>query len=219
MQSRAYTLWHGFLLGAGMSRKENNIIPQQQTGASTDTVSEVKLDNEDTAKALYQLAQQRLLHVNEWHQVAGAATAMFQLTDEIGTEVNRAVKKGDHFKIDIPGPGTITGEGYDWVQVEEVQETNSKDEDYTAVRVRPATNPTNERQDVAHFFTEEASSSFIVRRKGTVVYAEVHGRNEKPNTEAEKVIDKTRNAAVAAGAISGFAKLQWKSLVNGLIKQ
>jgi hypothetical protein len=71
---------------------------------------------------------------------------------------------------------------------------------------------------VAHFFTEEATSNFMVKRVGNKVSAEVHGRNEKPNTEAEKLVDKARNTAVATGAVTGFAKLQWKSLVNGLIK-
>jgi hypothetical protein len=45
----------------------------------------------------------------------------------------------------------------------------------------------------------------------------VHGRNEKPNTEANAVIDKTRNTMVATGAIVGFSSAQWKSLVNGLL--
>jgi hypothetical protein len=45
----------------------------------------------------------------------------------------------------------------------------------------------------------------------------VYGRNEKPNLDTEKLADKLRNAAVAAGAITAFSKLQWKSLVNGLV--
>jgi hypothetical protein len=47
----------------------------------------------------------------------------------------------------------------------------------------------------------------------------VYGRNEKPNTDTETLSDKARNAAVAGGAITGFSKLQWKSLVNGLVKK
>jgi len=58
----------------------------------------------------------------------------------------------------------------------------------------------------------------MVKRKETSISAEVHGRNEKPNTKADATVDVARNAAVATGAISGFAKLQWKSLVNGLLQ-
>jgi len=49
------------------------------------------------------------------------------------------------------------------------------------------------------------------------VFAEVNGRNEQPNTDAENLIDKARNIAVAAGAMLGFSKVQWKSLVDGLV--
>jgi hypothetical protein len=70
---------------------------------------------------------------------------------------------------------------------------------------------------VAHFFSDEATSNFIVQRRGLEVIAAVLGRNEKPNTGAEKIIDKARNTAVATGAVTAFSKLQWKSLVNGLL--
>ena len=59
----------------------------------------------------------------------------------------------------------------------------------------------------------------MVKREHTTVTAGVYGRNEKPNTKAETITDKARNTAVATGAITGFAKLQWKSLVNGLVKE
>jgi hypothetical protein len=202
-----------------MENNKNKMIPDQQKGSETDNISELQFDNETAAKAFYKIVKQRLLNVNGWHQLAGTGTAEFKLADADGNEVNRPVQKGDHFKIDIPGPGPITGDGYDWVHVEAVEETDEEGKEQTAIQVRPATNPNNERKDVAHFFTKEASSSFIVRRSGNTVYAEVHGRNEKPNTNAETLVDKTRNAAVAAGAITGFSKLQWKSLVDGLLKK
>ena len=129
------------------------------------------------------------------------------------------MQKDDHFKIDIPGPGPVSGDGFDWVQVEAIEEKNSDEEQSFTIKVRPATNPNNERKDVAHFFSEEATSCFTVKRKYTTITAGVYGRNEKPNTNTETTIDKARNTAIAKGAISGFAKLQWKSLVKGLVKK
>lgn len=190
------------------------IIPEQNEGIETNTESEIELNNEDEARSFFELAKERLFSVNNWHHYAGTGTADFQLTDEKGNPVDRLPQKGDHFKIDIPGPGTITGEGNDWVQIEEITE----DENCIGIRVRPATNPTNERKDVAHFFDETATSSFIVKREKNKVIAGVYGRNEKPNTNTETVVDKIRNATIATGAISGFSKLQWKNLVNGLVK-
>jgi len=199
--------------------KENNIIPQQQTGNSSDTVATATFKSEQEAKQFYEVVKNRLLYVNDWQKWAGAATAAFQLTDAQGNDVNRTAIEGDHFKIDIPGPGPITGDGFDWVQVETIQEAASGNMERISMQVRPATNPNNERQDVAHFFSDDASSCFMAKREGTTVSAEVHGRNEKPNTKAETLVDKARNTAVASGAVAAFSKLQWKSLVNGLVKK
>ena len=194
---------------------ENNVVPEQNAGIETNTESSIELSTEEEAKEFFKEAKLRLLTINKWHQHAGSATADFQLTDETGKPVSRSPQKGDHFKIDIPAPGSVTGEGHDWVQVEAIEE----EEDYMGIRVRPATNPTNQRKDVAHFFSEDSTSTFVVKRKGKKITAGVYGRNEKPNTDTETLKDKLRNAAVATGAITGFSKLQWKTLVNGLVKK
>jgi len=207
-----------FFLSNYMSNKAENTVPEQHEGAETNTESVETFGNVEEAKAFYQVVRNRLVNVNAWHDYAGTGTADFQLTDASGNEVMRTAQKGDHFKIDIPGPGSVTGEGYDWVQIEEIVEEGDEHTDSIAIRVRPASNPRNERSDVAHFFTNAATSNFIVKREGTEVSAAVRGRNEKPNTEAEAVIDKARNTAVATGAITGFSNYQWKSLVTGLLK-
>lgn len=194
---------------------EEELIPENKEGSQTNTESTAEFANEEEARKFFEVAKQRLLAVNQWQKLAGAATAAFQLTDENGNEVNRSPEKNDHFKIDVPGPGNSSGEGHDWVKVEEVQES----EDTVAIMVRPATNPTNDREDIAHFFKEEATSSFMVKRKGIKVVAGVYGRNEQPNTAADKLVDKIRNTAIAAGAISGFSKLQWKQLVEGVVRK
>ncbi len=195
------------------------IIPEQQSGAATNVESETLLTGEAEARAFFLIVKERLLHVNSWQQLAGQATANFQLTDGEGNPTSRMPQPGDHFRIDIPGPGSQTGDGYDWVRVELVDENHQGVADCQIIRVRPATNPTNDKPDVAHFFDEDATSNFIVKREGNKVSAGVYGRNEKPNTGAEKVIDKVRNTVVAAGAISGFSKIEWKSLVDGLVKR
>jgi hypothetical protein len=203
-----------------MSEKSaDEIVPEQHSGVATNTESSVELSSIDEAKSFYEKVKERLLHVNDWHKIAGAATADFQLTDKYGQDVSRIVQEGDHFKIDIPGPGPVTGDGFDWVQVEAIEEKDNEEGQSVTIKVRPATNPNNDRKDVAHFFSEEATSCFTVKREHTTITAAVYGRNEKPNTSAETTIDKARNTAIATGAISGFAKLQWKSLVNGLIKK
>ena len=189
------------------------MIHETESGIQTNTESFTEFSNEADAKKYFPEIRQRLAHVNQWHDLAGAATARFKLTDAKGREVDRPVQEGDHFRIDIPAPGPVTGEGHDWVQVQKIRDTENE----FTILVRPATNPLNDDPDIAHFFSEDSSSSFSAKREGNRIIAGVYGRNEKPNVDAERVVDKIRNAAVAAGAISGFAKIQWKSLVNALV--
>ena len=198
--------------------EKEDLVPQQETGAQSNTEAVRSFETREAATDFFGKLKDRLLNVDNWHTLAGKATADFVLTDNSGEEVDRPVQQGDHFKIDIPGPGTATGEGYDWVQVESIEEERTKEGETLAVQVRPATNPLNDKPDVAHFFSDEATSCFMVKRDGTTITAGVYGRNEKPNTGAEALLDKARNVAVATGAISGFAKLQWKSLVEGLVR-
>jgi len=191
-----------------------DLIPDQEEGAQSNTEAQVLCASEAEAAAFFETVRQRLLDVNHWHQYARGG-ARFQLTDAEGQNVSRRAQKDDHFQIDIPAPGTITGSGSDWVRIEAIEEQP----DITAIRVRPATNPTNELEDVAHFFDESATSSFIARREGRKVVAAVHGRNEKPNTSTEHVTDTIRNVAVALGAVTAFSKLQWKNLVEGFTRR
>ncbi|HWJ89642.1 MAG TPA: hypothetical protein VNR87_00940 [Flavisolibacter sp.] len=192
-----------------------DLVPEHETGVQTNTESSIECSNEEEATEFFEEVKHRLLHVGGWHGLAGPASATFQLTDEMGNPQNREARIGDHFKIDIPGPGTITGGGDDWVRIEMVENS----EELAAIRVRPATNPKNDRKDIAHFFSERSTSSFIVKKQKNKIIAGVYGRNEKPNTNAEQLADKIRNTAVATGAASGLSKLQWKSLANGLVKK
>jgi hypothetical protein len=196
-----------------------DIVPEQQSGIETNTETSVEFNSLEEAKTFYQKVKRRLLNVNDWQKFAGTLTADFQLTDKDGKEVNRTAEKDDYFKIDIPGPGPVTGDGFDWVRVEAIEENEEEDMQSIALRVRPAANPNNERKDVAHFFSVEATSCFMAKREKNTVTAAIYGRNEKPNTDTETIVDKARNTAIATGAITGLAKLQWKSLVNGLVKE
>jgi hypothetical protein len=194
----------------------NDIVPDQHTGAKTDAEHSITAESDEQAGKIFETAKRRLLDVNHWQQLCGKASAKFTLTDAEGNEVNRSAQVNDHFKINIPAPGSVTGEGYDWVQVETIEE--NEDGQLLAIRVRPATDPRTPGDDVAHFFKDAATSTFAVEKKGNKVMARVHGRNEEPNTTSEKVIDKVRNAIVAIGAMIGLSTPQWQSLVKGLLE-
>ncbi|HEU4904118.1 MAG TPA: hypothetical protein VFT06_15035 [Flavisolibacter sp.] len=200
--------------------KPEDSIPSHEEGAEVNVEDSVAFDSEADAGIFFQRLKQRLFNVNAWHRFAGALSADFKLTDKSGNEIDRKPRQGDYFKINIPAPGIQTGEGYDWVQVEEIVEKAEGEKEFTSIRVRPASSPVNAHPDVAHFYTDEATSNFIVKREGRKVTAGVYGRNEKPNVKAaDNLVDKVRNALVGTGGVTGFSKLQWNALVNGLLEK
>lgn len=192
---------------------DNLNVPPQFTGAETKTEFSITADSEQDAIKLFKRAKDNLTDVNNWDKICGTGSAVFKLIDLNGNPVNRHVKVDDYFKIDIPGPGPAAGDGYDWVQVEKIEESENE----LTIQVRPASSPQTEKDVVAHFFAETATSSFIVKRDNNTVTAFVIGRNEKPNTNDPDLKDTVRNAVIATGAIAGLSSPQWKSLVKGVI--
>lgn len=201
------------------TRDSRKIVPAQQRGAETNAEYSYKAGTTDEAMVVFQNACERLLNVNSWDKYSGKVSAIFRVTNEAGKETNGLVKKGYYFKIDIPGPGSFTGDGYDWVKIEMIDTSSNNRDDWEsiAMRVRPSSNPNNGNDDVAHFFSEDATSNFVVRREGLKITAGVYGRNEIPNTEVHNVVDKTRNAAIGLTAVSGISSIQWKNLVKGIV--
>lgn len=200
-----------------MGAKET--IPRQKEGAEVNVVDGVQLSDATDAKQFYRVVKERLLNVNRWKEWAGPSSAGFCLTNDRGQPVKSSPQEGNYFRIDIPGPGIATGGGYDWVRIEEIKEETNDDCEYVSIRVRPASSPVNDDEDTAHFYTDAATSNFIVKREGKKVTAGIYGRNETPNVEAETIVDKIRNAVVGTGAAAAFGKLQWKGLVDGLLKK
>jgi len=202
------------------NKEEPDIIPEQETGKETNTEFTLSALTREEAQKIYKAASNRLLDINNWEKLCGIATADFQLTDKLGTEIKRNAAEGDHFKIDIPGPGSIEGRGFDWVRIEKIEEKIDCDKDFESLsmRVRPAPNPKTSGNEVAHFFNEHATSSFIVERHGSSVKAGVYGRNEKPNTIIKNLVDKARNALIAASALAGISSIQWQHLSKGLLE-
>jgi hypothetical protein len=195
------------------------VVPHQEKGVPIDTSATVELESMEAAKSFFETVKNRLLHVNNWHKIAGDLSAIFQLTDELGNEVEEEAKEGYYFKIDIPGPGPTAGKGYDWVKIEAIENILTPDVESVGIRVRPAPNPLNRKADIAHFYAEEATSNFTVTREGKKVTAAIYDRNTQPNNETASITDKIRDTIVGTASILLFSKLQWKSLTEGLLKR
>ena len=197
-----------------------SLVPQQYTGRELTAIASIDLNNEQEAVNFFQLAMKRLLDVNNWQRTAEGVSATFQITDNTGNEVKRSVQKGDYIRIDIPGPGSKEGDGFDWVNVDDLREMSDNEIQSVGFRVRPSENPNRINSlGTAHFYDSLASSTFIIQRIGNKISALAIDKNLKPNLDAESVADKLRDVAIGTTALLGVSKIQWQNLVDGIVKK
>ena len=195
-----------------------NIIPEQFTGKTLDYEQSVDFAAQSQADDFFMKARGKLLDVNNWHHVTKGLSAEFCIVDEEGEPLrNKLVEKNDFIKIDIPGPGLPSSDGFDWVKVEELVEEHFPDLKRVALTLRPCPDPTHPgTDDTAHFFKDIATSTLLIKQKGMKVCVQYAGRNEVINTENESSLDKVRNFIIGLGAKMGASFPQWKALVDGL---
>lgn len=199
------------------SNRQSPSIPDQQEGKQVDLESRTVLPDRDSAHDFLQLVKSRLFDINRWDTVAAVPVATFVLTDAYGGEaIKTRPKEGDHVRIDIPGPGTATGDGYDWVVITDITDDRG---DSCSITLRPAPNPLKPGDDTGHFFKASASSTIVVERINHEVVARYHGRNEVANTQTDSTLDNIRNTVVGISAKLGLSYPQWQGLLDGLLKQ
>ena len=197
-----------------------SIIPKQRKGAKSDSSYHVRTSSDAKARKLYQHARLNLFDVNNWHLLIGSDAAKFQLINENGEEIQAHVEKGNYIRISVAGiPHSDAGDGDEWVFVEKIEEGKLKYHEYTAIRVRPAVPPFIDKNETAHFFSDDATSSFSVERNNHKVSATISGRNEVPNTDTKSPFRWLRNVVVALGAMLGLNKPVWKKLAKGLLEK
>ena len=198
---------------------KSSLIPQQREGRSIDVEESVGLNSPEEAAAFFDTVCSRLLDVNKWRDIAGKISADFKLVDRKGHEIDSRAKEGDFIRVDIPGPGPKAGDGYDWVEVEQIENIANGESRNLSLRVRPASSPLNDTPDIAHFYSPESTSTFTVTLQGNQIKAGVYDRNTKPNTSSDSLQDKVRDTAVGAAAVTAFSKIQWTNLAKGLLSQ
>ena len=196
------------------------MVPENKKGKALDLEHSVIENSPEEAITTFKRACKRLLNPPTWHELSGALSATFKLGPSTGPGVERLAQINDYIRIDIPGPGAVAGDGYDWVQVQNIIENpDSSAGESFGMTLKAAVNPDKPEQGIAHFFGDGATSTFIVKRNGNNVTASYHGRNEIPNTKKVDLPDKIRNSIIAAGALAGISELQWAALIKGLLEK
>jgi hypothetical protein len=74
-----------------------------------------------------------------------------------------------------------------------------------SIQVRPSGHPKDADGTLAHFLDSAATSTFQIRRIGTMIFAEEHARNESPNYKTGNIFDNLRNGIVGTAASIGLS--------------
>lgn len=198
--------------------KQERFLPDQEQGIRKDFERSLVLETAAQATEAYRIISERMKSINEWDKYTGILSAKFTLTDLEGKEIHRMAIPGDYVKIDVPGP-SLSLTKYDWVQVRSIKESEDgqKDENAFSMELHPSPAPGSDGKDIAHFFDDTSSSSFVLMRQHRKLTLSYHGRNEVPNIGISRVRDKLRNLLMGIGAALGMSDMQWKQLIKGLL--
>ena len=204
-----------------MKSSFKSIIPENKKGKHTDIEHSITAHDKNEALTIFKTSVKRMLNINIWHKLAGIASAHFSLTDISGKEVQRLAALGDFIKMDIHGPGPSSGNGFDWVNIEILEDDSNLngEEESVAMRLRPSSQPGEQSSNAAHFFTKEATSTFIIYRKQNIITSFYHGRNEVLNDDTKKVTDNIRNFIMGGVALAGVSEMQWTALIKSFLEE
>lgn len=194
-----------------------NIIPQQKEGKKMDCFESVDFESTSLATDAFALACGHLAQPNNWYELASIPASTFQLHDKDGHPVQRNLQLHDYIRLDIPGPGLPSSQGYDWVNVVNITEDFHEEFKLFAMTLKPCPDPQqHDHSDTAHFFEGVSSSTFVVEQRRNSILIQYAGRNEVLNLDNESLGDNIRNFLIGLGAKIGASYPQWKSLVQGL---
>ena len=189
-------------------------LPPRREGAHHDTVSMRCLEQD--ADDAYARAVDHFYAVNRWGELNDSMRTAFQLFDGDGRAVDRRPVEGDRIRIDVAGPGSPSAGGYDWVEITGI-ETGPPPAGFHAITIRPCAPPDKPDGAVAHFYNDKSSNTFVLRRLDNCLLAEVHGRNEVPNTSDVPLLDRARNELLSLAGRVGLGRIQWQDWADGLL--
>mgnify|MGYP000866005468 FL=1 len=195
-----------------------HLVPRNKLGSSNDAYAATNYKDEQTAVKAFRAIEKMLFDVNSWSVQIPFGTVRFYLVDAYGKPTYNDAAIGDFVKIKMPMLPNSFGKGYDWVSVVKISKFDEREIAYTMLQMRPHSCIENAEGQIAHFYTNDSTNTFIVARSGSEIQVSVHGRNETPNVKKLKIRHRVRNFFIGGGGIFGGSKLQWQNFVDSLIK-
>lgn len=194
-------------------------MDHQIAGGHHDSVYSKNCSSLEESLRTYQKMKEVYFDINLWNQLFNGQSK-FTVTDSAGKSKSGMINTGDFVAIKIPGPKNRIGQGYDWVQVISVEMHEAFGISSLCIALQPAKNPVSKNSKyTAHFFKTMAKNYFIIKKEGTEITAEVHGRNEIPNCSGVPLRDRIRNFFIANGGIFGMSKIQWEVWSKNILNE
>lgn len=189
-------------------------LPTQYIGKKHDISSTECYASKESAIDQYRKILAKLQDINHWNKISTAISAEFKhLNSQLEVDYTPpAIGNYIGIKVGLKNP---LGNGWDWVKIVDLHIDTSAYLFYFTVQ--PCTNPCAPHEYIAHFYQNKTTNTFILRMDALVIHAEVHGRNIVANTDVP-FLARTRNRLVGMGGMYGMGKVQWKALVDGLLK-
>ncbi|MBK6264056.1 hypothetical protein JKA74_03320 [Marivirga sp. S37H4] len=189
-------------------KKEKKIVEGKESKNETYS-SKNQYSDEQKATEAYQRAAEKLFNVNRWTRLPGISST-FQLYNRRGEGKDTVkVQVNDYIKIELPGPFPEN-----WVVVTDIKE----EENLAEFTVSPSSNPTDKgegQEEVDHFFIDEATSTFRVKKVDNTIFGYEVGKNEGINNQGKEAGErKLVNTLIAEGGWAGFQKFQWEKLTD-----
>src|SRR5690606_39277941 len=110
-----------------MKPKEIPGVPRHEKGGFHDTESTAKTSAK-LVDVKFEILKERFLDVNSWKENSAVGASEFKLFSKNGQPANRRPEIGDKIRINIPGPGGIQTDSYDWVDVIDYREPKNANE-------------------------------------------------------------------------------------------
>ena len=202
-----------------MDTKKHIGIPSQVKGACHDTESQKEFVVPELAFQKYAELKKRFLNINHWKDYCGESSTDFKLYNSLGEPVSRNPEIGDFVRINIPGPGDLRTNGFDWVQITEITDHHVEQDEIESMLMlcKPSKIPGNNNENIAHFYSSEATSSFRIARGIDFIRIGIYWRNEVANFSNVGFLGRIRNFIITLGGFVKVSKIQWKCLAEGLL--
>lgn len=194
-----------------------HLLPVNIIGSENNAVSFIDCNSETEAFDRFRRFSQKLTEINGWNQYAGKNPTSFYLHSK---EENKlaVTQLNDLIKIKMPAPENKLGNGFDWVAVNKIENIEEREVKVFLLQMRPHSCAESANGNIAHFYTQEASNTFILAKKNKIIQFSIHGRNEVANTNRVGFLHSLRNFFVAGGGIFGGSKVQWQDFTEEFLK-